>query len=172
MAGDTAGEANETFVVNLSAPVNATIADAQGVGTIINDEAGPVTVTVTFPVAAGADDVNEVTNVLTADDATAWFGNATSPTASFAGLRFANVTIPAGAIITSAQLEANAASTQWQRMAFEFAAHAAVNSPVFSAASLPSQRPLLAPRVAHSSDAQWVANTCTSWNRSRRSCRR
>lgn len=36
--GDVAVEANETFFVNLSAPANATIADSQGVGTIINDD--------------------------------------------------------------------------------------------------------------------------------------
>lgn len=36
--GDRAGEANETFVVNLSSPSNATLADAQGVGTIVDDE--------------------------------------------------------------------------------------------------------------------------------------
>jgi hypothetical protein len=35
--GDTVGELNETFFVNLTTPVNATITDAQGVGTI-NDE--------------------------------------------------------------------------------------------------------------------------------------
>jgi large repetitive protein len=39
--GDTALEPNETFVVNLSSPVGASIADAQGLGTILNDE-GPV----------------------------------------------------------------------------------------------------------------------------------
>jgi Calx-beta domain/FG-GAP-like repeat len=36
--GDRLGEANETFVVNLSSPTNATIADGQGVGTIVDDE--------------------------------------------------------------------------------------------------------------------------------------
>jgi len=35
--GDTTTEPNETFTVNLSAPTGATIADAQGVGTIVND---------------------------------------------------------------------------------------------------------------------------------------
>jgi hypothetical protein len=47
--GDTAPEANETFVVNLSAPTNATIGDAQGTGTITDDDTtlsiGDVTVT-------------------------------------------------------------------------------------------------------------------------------
>ena len=38
--GDTVGENDETFNLNLSAPVNATIADTQGVGTITNDD-GP-----------------------------------------------------------------------------------------------------------------------------------
>jgi len=36
--GDRVYEADETFVVNLSGAVNATIADAQGVGTILNDD--------------------------------------------------------------------------------------------------------------------------------------
>jgi hypothetical protein len=36
--GDRSAEPNETFVVNLSSPTNATIADAQGIGTIVDDE--------------------------------------------------------------------------------------------------------------------------------------
>ena len=36
--GDRLPEPNETFVVNLSIPTNATIADGQGVGTIVDDE--------------------------------------------------------------------------------------------------------------------------------------
>ena len=39
IAGDTAVEGTEQFFVNLSNPVNATIADGQGVGTIIDDDA-------------------------------------------------------------------------------------------------------------------------------------
>ena len=39
--GDTTFEANETFVVNLSTPTNATIADSQGQGTIENDDSAP-----------------------------------------------------------------------------------------------------------------------------------
>ena len=96
---------------------------------------------------------------MAAGDATAWLGTASSATASYAGFRFANVTIPAGATITSARLETNAASTQWNRIAFEFAIEAAANSAAFTATSRPSQRPLLAPRVAHSTDVQWTANT-------------
>ena len=36
--GDRLGEANEAFAVNLSSPTNATLADNQGVGTIVDDE--------------------------------------------------------------------------------------------------------------------------------------
>ncbi len=38
VTGDTRSEANETFFVNLSVPSNATIADGQGQGTIVNDD--------------------------------------------------------------------------------------------------------------------------------------
>ena len=36
--GDRSAESTENFVVNLSAPVNATIRDGQGIGTILDDE--------------------------------------------------------------------------------------------------------------------------------------
>src|SRR5207245_3154175 len=39
--GDTKFEPDETFFVNLSNPINATIADGQGQGTILNDDAQP-----------------------------------------------------------------------------------------------------------------------------------
>src|SRR5437667_208487 len=39
--GDTKFEPNETFFVNLSNPVNATISDNQGAGTIVNDDGQP-----------------------------------------------------------------------------------------------------------------------------------
>lgn len=41
LIGDTVPEANETFVVNLSAASGSTIVDGRGVGTILNDD-GPV----------------------------------------------------------------------------------------------------------------------------------
>jgi hypothetical protein len=48
--GDTVVEATETFVVNLSNPTNATIADGQGLGTITNDDAPPASsITVVSP---------------------------------------------------------------------------------------------------------------------------
>jgi subtilisin family serine protease len=41
IVGDTAVEVNETFVVNLSNATNAAISDAQGSGTIVNDDVPP-----------------------------------------------------------------------------------------------------------------------------------
>ncbi|MCM3901511.1 MAG: hypothetical protein ND866_07375, partial [Pyrinomonadaceae bacterium] len=38
VSGDTAGEADETFFVNLTNPTNAPIADGPGLGTIVNDD--------------------------------------------------------------------------------------------------------------------------------------
>jgi len=46
--GDTTFESNETFVVNLTAPTNATILDNQGQGTITNDDAAPPTPTISI----------------------------------------------------------------------------------------------------------------------------
>jgi hypothetical protein len=44
ITGDTRPETNETFFVNLSAAVGATIAHAQGTGTILDNDAGTITV--------------------------------------------------------------------------------------------------------------------------------
>jgi ribosomal protein L35AE/L33A len=41
IVGDTLDEANETFQVNLSGPVNAMIVDSQGIGTITDNDAAP-----------------------------------------------------------------------------------------------------------------------------------
>jgi len=50
--GDTTSESNETFFVNLSGAVNATLADAQGVGTIQNDDLDAADVGVTMAASA------------------------------------------------------------------------------------------------------------------------
>jgi hypothetical protein len=46
--GDSVAEGTETFVVNLSNPVNATIADGQGQGTILDDDGGPAGLVLAF----------------------------------------------------------------------------------------------------------------------------
>jgi hypothetical protein len=45
--GDTADEPNETFTLNLRSPTLVTIADAQGVGTIVEDDDHPPTANIT-----------------------------------------------------------------------------------------------------------------------------
>ena len=44
--GDVTNEADEIFIVDLSGPVNATISDSQGIGTISNDDAGVPTLSI------------------------------------------------------------------------------------------------------------------------------
>ena len=52
---DTLNEGNETFLVELTEPVGATIADAEATGTITNDDAAPTTLTL----AVDADNATE-----------------------------------------------------------------------------------------------------------------
>jgi ribosomal protein L35AE/L33A len=73
--GDTLDEANETLLVNLTSPSNATISDSQGIGTITDDDASPAlsisdatvtegnsgTVTATFTVTLSAASAQAVT---------------------------------------------------------------------------------------------------------------
>jgi len=49
--GDTTIEENETFFVNLSNAVNATITDSQGLGTITNDDNSIELPSITFPIS-------------------------------------------------------------------------------------------------------------------------
>lgn len=48
VSGDTTAESNETFTVNLSGPVNATISGAAGTGTITDDDTVPTGYSVAF----------------------------------------------------------------------------------------------------------------------------
>ena len=157
--GDTSIEPNETFLVNLSSPINATVGDGQGVGTIVNDDAGGATTTATFQVQTGGDDATEEGGGFTADAATVWAGSGPTAASSFTGLRFGGVTIPAGATISSAYLELHAASAQWLTVGWQYGVEASANSAPFSAGSRPSRRPMLPPTVTHASDEQWLADT-------------
>ena len=90
--GETVPEANETFFVNLSGAVNATIADNQGVGTITNDDV-PVTVNpATIPNATVA---TAYSQTLTASGGTAPYGFAVTAGALPAGL-----TLSSGGILS------------------------------------------------------------------------
>ena len=85
VTGDTLDELSETFVVNLTAPTNATIADNQGVGTITDNDPAPTitindvtvvegdagTVTATFTVSLSAASGQTVTVSAATADGTA-----------------------------------------------------------------------------------------------------
>lgn len=88
-----------------------------------------------------------------------WIGTGSSTTSSYAALRFANVTIPAGATITSARIQVYSNRSQWLPVSMTLAAEAIGNSPAFSAGNRPSQRTRTAQSVGHSSNTQWQANT-------------
>jgi uncharacterized repeat protein (TIGR01451 family) len=60
--GDPLPEPDETFFLNLSNPVDATLAKTQAVGTILNDDNAPPTVSITNPVNGAAFTVG--TNIL------------------------------------------------------------------------------------------------------------
>jgi subtilisin-like proprotein convertase family protein len=61
--GDTTVEPNETFTVNLTTPVNATIGDSQGTGTIINDDSPRLAVTDTTVFEGNSGSTNATVNV-------------------------------------------------------------------------------------------------------------
>ena len=111
--GDTLVESNETFLVNLSNAANATISTGQGTGTILNDDAAPLSLAIndvsinegnggsvnaTFTVTLSAASTSTVTvNFATAND-TAVSGSdysAASGTLTFApGSTSQTVTVP------------------------------------------------------------------------------
>ena len=112
--GDTVVEPTETVLVNLTAPVNATIADAQGVVTITNDDgaalpaisiadraiaegnAGTTTAVVTLALSAASASTVTVSYATAAGTATAGTDyTTTSGTATFtAGTTTTTITVP------------------------------------------------------------------------------
>ena len=67
--GDTAIEANETFLVNLSNATNAALTDGQGLGTITNDDAAPpATAASTAPATSATSATAPATSACASDD--------------------------------------------------------------------------------------------------------
>ncbi len=115
--------------------------------------------TVTVQITSPTDDVNEDGSDYTEFSAEVWVGNKASLTASYTGLRFTGVNIPPGAVITSAELELHAASTQWLTIGLDLSGEAAANSAPFTVGDRPSQRTLTTATINHNSNSQWVAGT-------------
>jgi hypothetical protein len=157
VTGDIALEPAETFLMNLSTPVNASIGDGQGVATIANDDtSGPITVTYTL--SSGANDVNEVGTAFAGTATTLWIGTGGSASASYAGFRFP-VSIPRGAAIVSARLEVQSSKLQWLSIGYEVGIENSGASRAFSTTARPSTRVLAPRRLPHASNTQWSANT-------------
>ena len=97
--GDTTPEASETFLVNLSGATGATLSDAQGQGTITNDDgASPALTCPAAPVAPGGSYTTTVTAGSSAKD---WLGQYTpgSPNNPWIG-QFKYVPLPRPATVT------------------------------------------------------------------------
>ena len=104
-----------------------------------------------------------------------WLGNGDASQVNTTGLRFADVTIPTGAVVTAARLEVTPSATQWNRISFEVGADASPNSAPFSDVSGPSSRPLAgavrhAPRTSSGSQYLGLAPATRSGRWSRPSC--
>ncbi len=129
--------------------------------TPVQNPGGQTTRTETFRVVASGDDVNEDNGVYY-NSAELWFGNGSATSNQWTGLRFGNVSIPRGATISNAYLEVYSARGQWVSLSFVAAGEAVGNSQTFSGSSRPSQRPLTAAKVNHSSNMSWNG---ASWYR-------
>ena len=118
MNGDTVGEPDETFVVNLSSPSGAIIADAQGTGTIVNDDVVPTlsindvsvtegnsgTTAATFTVTLSAASTSPVTVTYATANGTATAGSDYTATGG-------TVTFPAGSTTQTLTVTVNGDTT-------------------------------------------------------------
>ena len=115
--------------------------------------------TASFQVSSSTDAVNEDGATFTAGASSIWLGNGSSATASYTAVRFTNLNIPNGAVITSAKLSVYSTQNQWIGISFSMAGDLSANSPAFSSTNRPSQRGLTTNNVSHSSNVSWSANT-------------
>lgn len=116
--------------------------------------------TVIVPIITGSDDVNEDGSTFDSSGYGLWIGTGTNPAASYTGLRFANVPIPRGATIVTAQLQVYAPTNTWIQIGAQIAGEAVGNSAPFSSNSRPSARTLLTnARINYSDNSAWIANT-------------
>ncbi len=67
IVGDKTPEADETFFVNLSNPVNVTLLDGQGIGTILNDDGAPLSAQTFNALAGETDHVIDIVTYSTLD---------------------------------------------------------------------------------------------------------
>jgi T1SS-143 domain-containing protein len=104
IANDTLDEADETFTVTLSAPTNATLADATGIGTIVDDDAAPAVASVSSPTTAeGTDLVYTVTLTNGSASAVSFpfsLGGGSASASDYGAPTFSNGVTLAGGVLT------------------------------------------------------------------------
>lgn len=115
--------------------------------------------TLSLQIKSGGDDVNQDGTGFNTTTSTVWFGNGSSTTSSYLGLRFGSVTIPKGAVIKSANLSFYSSQSQWLSIKTDIFADKSPDSVSFSSTNKPSQRTLTTNKVTYSTNNQWNANT-------------
>ncbi len=108
VTGDTVFEPDQTFVVNLSSPTNATIADNQGVGTITNDDAAPTLAITSISAAEGAGAVTFTVTRTGATEVPVTVNYATADGTAVAG---SDYTTASGSVTIPPSLAASASQT-------------------------------------------------------------
>lgn len=98
--GDTKLESNEEFFVNLSEPSNATVADAQGIGTILNDDGVPLISIADAQVAEGNSGTTPMTFAVTLSNASSQKITVNYSTADGSALAADNDYSPASGTVT------------------------------------------------------------------------
>ncbi|MCW2275178.1 hypothetical protein M2321_002763 [Rhodoblastus acidophilus] len=138
--GDTTVEPDETVFVTLSNPTNGgVLGDAQGQGTISNDDVSATPVTFEKRVAASIDDVEQFASgsvytsssdlELTDDVET------TGGTGQTVGIRFTGVNIPVGATITNAYIQFQAKESRTGATSVTIRGDASANAAAFAAST-------------------------------------
>ena len=138
-----------TITLTVTDGSNATGTDTVVI-TVLPQNTGPITVD--DQVELSSDDVNEDGNSYDARNPQLWFGSGQSVSKSYMGLRFNNLEIPQGAVITEAHIEVYTATAQWIRMRILVGGEAVDDSATFTSATRPSTRAFTTARLDYQSN--------------------
>ncbi len=112
---------------------------------------------VSLQINSSSDDANQSGSALDTTSGGVWFGNGSSASDSYTGLRFGNVPVPQGSVINNAHLEIYT-NGGWISVGFRMNADNVGNSLTFDSNHAPSSRSLTSANVVHSSNQKWNAN--------------
>jgi len=123
-----------------------------------------VPITLTIPVTYGLDDANDDGLRLINAPQMTWLGQSASGHPIMLGLRFADLPVPPGSVISAAHLEVYSPLEQTAPLAVVIAAEASDNSASFGITRLPAQRPLTSARAPFVANSLWGAGTWQTLN--------